>query len=200
MAREETVETVRRPTPLDPYPEPRPTAADGDEKAYPPELGTDAIAVLEGRSSCSRTRSETCPPARSAAWCTTTRASSTGGRCVSTANPCRSPSHARSTTTRPRSTREPRDQGAAPQHTRTPPLSLVKRAPRAARRRERRARASLVRAAPGLRDGLRRSVRDEERRATDRTGSRASPVRRPVGAVLLRGLGIPRSLHGPGRA
>src|SRR5262245_20574953 len=40
--------TVRRPTPLDPYPEPRPEARSGDEKAYPPELGTDAVAVLEG--------------------------------------------------------------------------------------------------------------------------------------------------------
>jgi hypothetical protein len=50
MAPEETVETVRRPNPLDPYPEPRPTEEDGDEKAYPPELGTDAIAVLEGRT------------------------------------------------------------------------------------------------------------------------------------------------------
>jgi N-terminal domain of (some) glycogen debranching enzymes len=50
MAREERVETVRRPTPLDPYPEPRPTEEDGDERAYPPELGTDAIAVLEGRT------------------------------------------------------------------------------------------------------------------------------------------------------
>ena len=41
---------VRRPTPLDPYPEPRPPAETGDEKAYPPELGTDAIAILEGRT------------------------------------------------------------------------------------------------------------------------------------------------------
>jgi glycogen debranching enzyme len=39
-----------RPPPLDPYPEPRPEAADGDEKSYPPELGTDAIAILEGRT------------------------------------------------------------------------------------------------------------------------------------------------------
>jgi glycogen debranching enzyme len=42
--------TVRRPTPLDPYPEPRPDRGSGDEKAYPPELGTDAVAVLEGRT------------------------------------------------------------------------------------------------------------------------------------------------------
>ena len=50
MSREEIIATVRRPTPLDPYPEPRPSEEDGDEKAYPPELGTDAIAVLEGRT------------------------------------------------------------------------------------------------------------------------------------------------------
>jgi glycogen debranching enzyme len=42
--------TARRPTPLDPYPEPRPETGSGDEKAYPPELGTDAVAVLEGRT------------------------------------------------------------------------------------------------------------------------------------------------------
>jgi glycogen debranching enzyme len=42
--------TVRRPTPLDPYPEPQPPEQGGDEKAYPPELGTDAIAILEGRT------------------------------------------------------------------------------------------------------------------------------------------------------
>jgi glycogen debranching enzyme len=41
---------ARRPTPLDPYPEPRPPAEEGDETAYPPELGTDAIAILEGRT------------------------------------------------------------------------------------------------------------------------------------------------------
>ncbi|GAA1403248.1 amylo-alpha-1,6-glucosidase [Catellatospora coxensis] len=39
-----------RPTPLDPSPEARPNEAFEDEKAYPPELGTDAIAVLEGRT------------------------------------------------------------------------------------------------------------------------------------------------------
>ncbi len=48
MSREEIVSTGRRPTPLDPYPDPRPSEEGGDEKAYPPELGTDAIAVLEG--------------------------------------------------------------------------------------------------------------------------------------------------------
>ena len=42
--------TDRRPTPLDPYPQPRPPQERGDEKAYPPELGTDAIAILEGRT------------------------------------------------------------------------------------------------------------------------------------------------------
>jgi glycogen debranching enzyme len=41
---------MRRPTPLDPYPEPRPQEDTGDEKSYPPELGTDAIAILEGRT------------------------------------------------------------------------------------------------------------------------------------------------------
>jgi len=40
----------RRPTPLDPYPEPHPEVEGGDEKSYPPELGTDAIAILEGRT------------------------------------------------------------------------------------------------------------------------------------------------------
>jgi glycogen debranching enzyme len=40
----------RRPNPLDPYPEPRPQEASGDELSYPPELGTDAIAILEGRT------------------------------------------------------------------------------------------------------------------------------------------------------
>jgi hypothetical protein len=35
---------------LDPYPEPQPPEQGGDEKAYPPELGTDAIAILEGRT------------------------------------------------------------------------------------------------------------------------------------------------------
>ncbi|MGH2635547.1 MAG: amylo-alpha-1,6-glucosidase [Actinomycetota bacterium] len=42
--------TGRRPNPLDPYPEPRLEETAGDEKAYPPELGTDAIAILEGRT------------------------------------------------------------------------------------------------------------------------------------------------------
>jgi glycogen debranching enzyme len=49
-ALEEAAATIRRPTPLDPYPEPRLLEEGGDEKAYPPELGTDAIAVLEGRT------------------------------------------------------------------------------------------------------------------------------------------------------
>ncbi|HLB62231.1 MAG TPA: glycogen debranching N-terminal domain-containing protein [Actinomycetota bacterium] len=40
----------RRPTPLDPYPAPRDEEGEGDEKAYPPELGTDAVAILEGRT------------------------------------------------------------------------------------------------------------------------------------------------------
>lgn len=38
-----------RPTPLHPFPVPRPDEP-GDETAYPPELGTDAIAILEGRT------------------------------------------------------------------------------------------------------------------------------------------------------
>ena len=42
--------TERRPTPLDPYPEPRPSETLDDELAYPPELGADAIAILEGRT------------------------------------------------------------------------------------------------------------------------------------------------------
>lgn len=42
--------TERRPTPLDPYPEPRPSEIPDDELAYPPELGADAIAILEGRT------------------------------------------------------------------------------------------------------------------------------------------------------
>ena len=50
MSREELSGRARRPTPLDPYPEPRLSEKGGDEKAYPPELGTDAIAVLEGRT------------------------------------------------------------------------------------------------------------------------------------------------------
>jgi glycogen debranching enzyme len=40
----------RRPTPLDPYPEERPAEETGDEKQLPPELGPEAIAILEGRT------------------------------------------------------------------------------------------------------------------------------------------------------
>ncbi len=40
----------RRPTPLDPTPERRPPEETGDEQALPPPLGTDAIAILEGRT------------------------------------------------------------------------------------------------------------------------------------------------------
>lgn len=56
MARKTKSETTvgmpaaRRPTPLDPYPEPRPREETGDETKYPPELGSDAIAILEGRT------------------------------------------------------------------------------------------------------------------------------------------------------
>jgi glycogen debranching enzyme len=41
-----------RATPLDPYPGADPMTSDDqdEEKAYPPELGTDAIAILEGRT------------------------------------------------------------------------------------------------------------------------------------------------------
>jgi len=42
--------TDRRRTPLDPYPEPRPPEMIGDEKALPPELGPESIAILEGRT------------------------------------------------------------------------------------------------------------------------------------------------------
>jgi glycogen debranching enzyme len=43
---------ARRPTPLDPTPNARPQASGerDEEKAYPPELGADAIAILEGRT------------------------------------------------------------------------------------------------------------------------------------------------------
>jgi glycogen debranching enzyme len=41
---------ARRPTPLDPYPQPRPTRVATDEQSPPTELGSDAIAVLEGRT------------------------------------------------------------------------------------------------------------------------------------------------------
>jgi glycogen debranching enzyme len=43
---------ARRATPLDPYPGADPMTSDDqdEEKAYPPELGTDAIAILEGRT------------------------------------------------------------------------------------------------------------------------------------------------------
>ncbi|WP_155386130.1 amylo-alpha-1,6-glucosidase [Catellatospora paridis] len=50
MGSSDDAATARRPTPLDPYPRPRPAGADGAAKPYPPELGTDAIAVLEGRT------------------------------------------------------------------------------------------------------------------------------------------------------
>jgi glycogen debranching enzyme len=40
----------QRPTPLDPYPRQQAPEKRDDKKAYPPELGTDAIAILEGRT------------------------------------------------------------------------------------------------------------------------------------------------------
>jgi glycogen debranching enzyme len=45
-----TTTAGRRPTPLDPYPEPRPQETDRDDHPEPRELGSDAIAVLEGRT------------------------------------------------------------------------------------------------------------------------------------------------------
>lgn len=42
--------TARRPTPLDPYPEARGVEETGDEKQLPPELGPEAVAILEGRT------------------------------------------------------------------------------------------------------------------------------------------------------
>ena len=45
----ETAAVARRPTPLDPYPQPRPPSAE-EERPRPTELGPDAIAVLEGRT------------------------------------------------------------------------------------------------------------------------------------------------------
>jgi glycogen debranching enzyme len=44
------VSSERRRTPADPYPEPRPVSLLDEDKAYPPELGPDAIAILEGRT------------------------------------------------------------------------------------------------------------------------------------------------------
>ncbi len=49
-AGEETVAVERRPTPLDPYPQPRPPPTGEDERPRPIDLGPDAIAVLEGRT------------------------------------------------------------------------------------------------------------------------------------------------------
>jgi glycogen debranching enzyme len=46
----EAAAVERRPTPLDPYPQPRPLAAREDDRPRPTELGPDAIAVLEGRT------------------------------------------------------------------------------------------------------------------------------------------------------
>ena len=49
-AGDETAAAERRPTPLDPYPEPRPPPTGEAERSHPAELGPDAIAVLEGRT------------------------------------------------------------------------------------------------------------------------------------------------------
>jgi glycogen debranching enzyme len=48
-AGEETA-VERRPTPLDPYPQPRPPATGENQGQRPIELGPDAIAILEGRT------------------------------------------------------------------------------------------------------------------------------------------------------
>src|SRR5215469_17164497 len=40
----------QRPTPLNPYPQGRGGDQFNEEKAYPPELGTDSINILEGRT------------------------------------------------------------------------------------------------------------------------------------------------------
>src|SRR5688572_5041153 len=50
-----------RPTPLHPYPEPSPQDQ-GGEKAYPPELGADSIAILEGRTFMSSNSLGDVPP------------------------------------------------------------------------------------------------------------------------------------------
>jgi hypothetical protein len=45
----QTAEVRLGGTPLHPYPQPETTQQPRDEKPYPPELGADAIAILEGR-------------------------------------------------------------------------------------------------------------------------------------------------------
>lgn len=42
--------TRQRATPLNPYPQARSSGDFGEEKAYPPELGPESIAILEGRT------------------------------------------------------------------------------------------------------------------------------------------------------
>jgi N-terminal domain of (some) glycogen debranching enzymes len=44
------VEAMRRMTPFDPYPAPRPLEEVAREQSVPQELGPDAIAILEGRT------------------------------------------------------------------------------------------------------------------------------------------------------
>ncbi len=53
----------QRPTPLYPYPQaPTTTGEFKEEKAYPPELGTDSVAILEGRTfMCSDARGDIPP-------------------------------------------------------------------------------------------------------------------------------------------
>lgn len=49
--RQATLDTARqRPTPLVPFPQVRTSADFSAEKAYPPKLGTDSIAIVEGRT------------------------------------------------------------------------------------------------------------------------------------------------------
>jgi len=43
-------QTRQRATPLNPYPQGKQSGEFGEEKAYPPELGTDSISILEGRT------------------------------------------------------------------------------------------------------------------------------------------------------
>ena len=50
MSAGEETAVERRPTPLDPYPQPRPRATGENEGSRPTELGPGAIAILEGRT------------------------------------------------------------------------------------------------------------------------------------------------------
>src|SRR5215831_5348867 len=41
---------AKRPTPLNPFPQAQPDAQIREDKAYPPEIGADSIAILEGNT------------------------------------------------------------------------------------------------------------------------------------------------------